>query len=185
MRINYNVTGERRKSLAVAISQELNTPIKYLFAPSFAYEVGGYHIDKTGILIGEDNPDLVADLQGLYDFKAVNEEYDTPLPQAAPVPDDIPIPHEASLGCRVSPYRDEDEPPAYGMPEKTDTMKPISLTLELPRSTFTDTALENLKRLVDSKASLIKKALDVTELRLEVSEDIVRFLRFQESNGRC
>ena len=63
MQINYNVTGTKRKSLVSAISQELNAPTKYLGAPTFAYEVGGYHIDKNGILRGTDNPGLVADLQ--------------------------------------------------------------------------------------------------------------------------
>ena len=98
MQINYNVTGEKRKSLVGAISQELNAPTKYLGAPTFAYEVGGYHIDKNGVLRGDDNPGLVADLQGLYDFKAITEEYDTPLTEAEPVPEDVQIPYEAALG---------------------------------------------------------------------------------------
>ena len=50
MRINYNVTGPKRKALVAAISQELNAPTKYLGAPTFAYEVGGYQIDKNGVI---------------------------------------------------------------------------------------------------------------------------------------
>ena len=38
MRIDYNMTGPRRKALVEAISQELNAPVKYLGAPTFAYE---------------------------------------------------------------------------------------------------------------------------------------------------
>ena len=76
MRLSYNVTGPERKSLVAAISHELNAPTKYLGAPTFAYEVGGYHIDKTGTLMGEDNRELVANLCGLHSFKAVTEEYD-------------------------------------------------------------------------------------------------------------
>ena len=52
MRLSYNVTGSERKSLVAAISHELNAPTKYLGAPTFAYEVGGYHIDKTGTVTG-------------------------------------------------------------------------------------------------------------------------------------
>lgn len=85
MRINYNVSGEKRKSLVGAVSQELNAPAKYLGAPTFAYEVGGYSVDKSGMLMGADNHYLVADVQGLHDFKAVSEEYDTPLPETEPV----------------------------------------------------------------------------------------------------
>ena len=76
MRIHYNITGASRKTLVTAISEELNAPMKYLGAPSFAYEVGGYHIDKAGTITGTDNRDLIADLQGLHSFVAVTEEYD-------------------------------------------------------------------------------------------------------------
>ena len=171
MQINYNVTGEKRKSLVGAISQELNAPTKYLGAPTFAYEVGGYHIDKTGILRGTDNPGLVADLQGLHDFKAISEEYDTPLPEAEPILDDVQIPYEAALGGRVSPYHDYEEPPAYG--------ESNHLTIELPRSAFTDMALENLKRLVESKSALIKKALGTDCTPIITGEETISFPWFQ------
>jgi hypothetical protein len=179
MQINYSVTGEKRKSLVGAISQELNVPIKYLGAPTFSYEVGGYHIDKNGILRGEDNPGLVADLQGLHDFKAITEEYDTPLTEAEPVPDDVQIPYEAALGGGVSPYHDYEEPPAYGEPDQSDAFATNHLTIEMPRSAFTDMALENLKRLVESKSSLIKKALGTDSTSIITSEETVSFPWFQ------
>lgn len=78
MKINYNVTGPERKALVAAISQELNAPTNYLGAPTFAYEVGGYHIDKNGMVTGPDNLDLEADLQGLHGFVAVERDYDEP-----------------------------------------------------------------------------------------------------------
>lgn len=78
MRINYNVTGQERKALVAAISQELNAPTNYLGAPTFAYEVGGYYIDKNGMVTGPDNLDLEADLQGVHGFEAVEREYDEP-----------------------------------------------------------------------------------------------------------
>jgi hypothetical protein len=176
MRINYNVTGAKRKSLVGAISQELNAPTKYLGAPTFAYEVGGYHINKTGVVEGEDNHELVADLCGLHDFKAETEEYDTPRPAAEPVPDGVEIPYEAALGGRVSPYRDEEEPPAYGQPESDD---PDRLIIEIPLEGFTDTALENLDRLIASKAALIKKAVGVDALPVERTETLLKFPWFR------
>ena len=172
MRINYNVSGEKRKSLVGAVSQELNAPAKYLGAPTFAYEVGGYSVDKSGMLTGADNHYLVADVQGLHDFKAVSEEYDTPLPETEPVPENVRIPYEAELGGRVSPYKDYEEPPAYGTPELAETNV---LTVEMPRSAFSELALENLKCLLESKSTLIKKALDIETLALEITEEKVRF----------
>ncbi len=176
MRIYYNVTGDRRKSLVGAVSQELNAQIKYLGAPTFAYEVSGYTIDKNGVLEGEDNSELVADLCGLHDFCAETEEYDAPLPAAAPVPEDMHIPMEAALGGRVNPYCDEEEPPAYGQPEDDE---PDRLIIEVPLEGFTDTAFENLERLISSKAALIKKAIGAEALTVERTETLLKFPWFR------
>lgn len=78
MKLHYHVTGAQRKSLVAAISQELNAPTHYHGTPTFAYEVGGYHIDQTGTVTGPDNLELEADLQGLHGFAAVEREYDEP-----------------------------------------------------------------------------------------------------------
>ena len=172
MVIKFNVTGAQRKALVSAVCEELKVPVKYLGAPTFAYEVGGYHIDKNGTLQGDDNPGLIADLQGLHGFTAISEVYDTPLPEAKPVPDDVMIPGEAALGGRVSPYRDYEEPPAYGIPKTGEIDR---LTIEMPKSALTDTAFENLKRLVASKETLIKKALGAEELPITVSDDTIKF----------
>lgn len=179
MKINYNVTGPKRKSLVAAISLELNAPTIYLGAPTFAYEVGGYHIDKNGMLDGEDNSDLVADLQGLHDFKAITEEYDTPLPEAEPVPDDAQIPYEAALGGKICPYHDYEEPPAYAEPGQSDEAETNRLTIELPKSALTDVALENLNRLVESKSSLIKKALGTDCIPIITNKETISFPWFQ------
>lgn len=172
MKIQYNVTGAQRKSLVGAIRQELNTPAKYLGAPTFAYKVGHYHIDKNGMLTGEDNPDLIADLQGLHNFKAVTEEYDAPVPDAEPVPYDVQIPYEAALGGRVSPYRDFEEPPAYEVAERNEPDRPV---IEMPADGFTNEAFDNLQKLVASKSSLIKKAIGAETLAIERLENTLKF----------
>lgn len=172
MRISYNIKGSARKSLVGAISQELSAPTKYLGAPTFSYEVGEYTIDKNGVLSSDDNPGLVADLQGLHDFKAITAEYDTPLAETEPIPEDVQIPYAAALGGRVSPYHDGEEPPSYEVTESDETDR---LTIEMPRSTFSDASIENLKRLVESKSSLIKKALGAETLDIEILDDTIRF----------
>jgi hypothetical protein len=58
----FNVLGSRRKELVVANSEYLNQPWKYLAAPSLAYTVGEYRIDKAGTLLGEASPELLAAL---------------------------------------------------------------------------------------------------------------------------
>lgn len=62
MEFNFNVTGTERKRLAGAISELIGEPVNYLGAPTFAYEVGGYHIDKNGTVTGEYAPQLFAEL---------------------------------------------------------------------------------------------------------------------------
>ncbi|HOA20603.1 MAG TPA: hypothetical protein PKH42_08960, partial [Sedimentibacter sp.] len=164
MQINYNITGEKRKSLVNAISQELNASSKYLGAPTFAYEVAGYNIDKNGVLMGNDNYELVEDLQGLYDFKAVTEEYDSPIPESEPVPEGLIIPYEAALGGRVSPYRDFEEPSNYGAKEEVEETSSIdNLELSIPMDGHSGTTLKNIVNMLSSKQHLIMKSIGIEE----------------------
>lgn len=177
MRIHYSITGANRKTLVNAIGNELNVPVTYLGAPTFAYEVGGYHIDKSGLLEGTDNRELVADLCGLHDLKAETEEYDVDLPQAEPIPEDMSIPYEAELGGRISPYRDNEEPPAYGQ------LGGERMTIEVPLEGFTEEAIVNLEKLIASKTSLIQKALGVEALPILRTETPLQFPWFSFGLG--
>lgn len=179
MKINYNITGPKRKVLVGAISLELNAPTIYLGVPTFAYEVGGYHIDKNGMLEGEDNYCLVADLQGLHDFKAITEEYDTPIPEVEPALEDVQIPYEAALGGGSNPDCDYEEPQVNAESEQSDEVETNRLTIELPKTDFNDVAIENLKRLVESKSSLIKKAIGTDCIPIITTEETIRFPWFQ------
>ena len=177
MRINYNLSGAARKALVTAIAEELNLPVHYKGAPTFAYEVGGYQIDKAGMLEGTDSHGLVADLHGLHDFKAEQEEYDT-VPQAEEsVPDDVAIPETAALGGRVSPYHDEQEPPTYAQPEGND------IVIEVPLTGFTPDKLENLIKLVKAKETLLRTALGAGDLPIQQTADTLRFPWFSLEDG--
>jgi len=169
MRIHYNLSGADRKVLITAIAEELNLPAHYQGAPTFAYEVGGYQIDKVGLLEGTDNRELVADLLGLHDFKAEQEEYDmVPLAEES-IPDDLAIPETAALGGKVSPYHDEQEPPAYAQPEGND------LVIEVPLTGFTPDKLENLIKLIKAKETLLRIALGAGDLPVQQTANTLRF----------
>lgn len=220
MKLNYNVTGSERKSLVGAISTALGVPTKYLGAPTFSYEVGGYHIDKTGTLTGPDNLDLEDALrQQGFDADGDSRHYDEPDT------------YESGLGgmgaLETFPDIDQHHPGQYAKPNApfTETMQrqideviafedlrmdgreelglgrtrredfqgengmqasdvpeadgDIGLVIEMPRASFTDTALDNLKRLVESKGSLIQKALGAETLELEITDDKVGFPWFE------
>ena len=49
------------------------------------------------------------------------------------------------------------------------------LTVSLPKDGFTDNAIGNLRKLVDAKAALIRKALGADRLDIEITEDTVSF----------
>lgn len=222
MELKYNVTGAQRKSLVGAISSLLNASTKYLGAPTFAYEVGGYHIDKSGTLIGPDNLDLEDALhQQGFDADGESRHYDEPdtyesglggmgaLDEAPDIDQHHPgqyadpeIPFTPEMQKQIDDYflglpmteeeelglgrtRREDFQGENGM-QSSDVPEPyedIGLVIEMPRSSFTDTALDNLKRLVESKSNLIKKALGTETLELEITDDKVGFPWFEDATN--
>lgn len=54
MRINYNVTGSKRKELVQAVADFLAVHPVYLGAPTFAYKVGSCQVDIHGVLTTPD-----------------------------------------------------------------------------------------------------------------------------------
>lgn len=50
MELKYNVTGARRKELVSTLSELVGEAMSYKGAPTFAYEVGPFSIDKEGTL---------------------------------------------------------------------------------------------------------------------------------------
>ena len=198
MELKYNVTGSERKSLVSTISTTLDAPTKYLGAPTFAYEVGNYHIDKIGTLTGPDNLDLEDALhQAGFDADGNSRHYDEPdtyeiglggmgtleCPEElglASAFEDLQMDGREELGLgrtRREDFQGENGMQASDVPEFD---KDIGLVIEMPRSSFTDTALDNLKRLIGSKDSLIKKALGTETLEIEITEDKVRFPWFED-----
>lgn len=59
----YNVTGVRRKELVVAVCNFIGARPEYLKAPTYAFAVGSYNIDKEGTLTGPENLALIESLK--------------------------------------------------------------------------------------------------------------------------
>ena len=197
MELKYNVTGSERKSLVGAISTLLDTPTKYLGAPTFAYEVGGYHIDKVGTLTGSDNLDLEDALHqaGFYadgDTRRYDEPdtYESGLGGMGAMPSLEELEAEAyaeremkRMAVEAQNVPDYSNRGQYGGDEIPENQEDIGLVIEMPLSSFTDTALDNLKRLVESKGNLIKKALGAETLELEITDDKVQFPWFEDGSN--
>ena len=63
MALYYHVTGEQRKALVAAVSAYTGTPVVYQNAPTFAYAIGEYCVDKEGTLTGPASEALITALQ--------------------------------------------------------------------------------------------------------------------------
>ena len=65
----------------------------------------------------------------------------------------------------------------------TDPCESAGLTVNMPRTDFTEDALHHLRKIVDSKASLLKKAIGTDHLDIIVTDDMVRFPWFPEPDA--
>ena len=94
-KFDFNVTGAKRKELVTLISRFTGCDAEYKGAPSFAYEVDYFTVDKNGTLIFDDRADsevIERLLEMLYDngFTAENDEAE---PQTEEIGLIIDIPH--------------------------------------------------------------------------------------------
>ena len=129
MNYSYNLTGAGRKALVQAISEILSKPAVYQGAPTFAYAIDSYMVDKKGTLSHSDNTD----------------------------PEEVQRLVSQLRGRGYVPENDNH------------------FTVEIPRTGFTATALDNLKKIIASKAELFKRAVGTNTVDVEVLEDKLRF----------
>jgi hypothetical protein len=153
MQVNYNVTGAQRKELVKVIADATGAKAKYMGMPTAAYEIDYFTVTKDGTL--------------LFDDRADSEEVEQVLEAIA----------AAGFECEAQEgFEEESEEPTEIAPQDATD----GLTVEMPRNFFTETALDNLKRIVESKAALIKKAVGADDLPIEVTDEKVSFPWFAE-----
>ena len=70
---------------------------------------------------------------------------------------------------------ENQEPAAEEAAPTEEVDVPDSLTISMPKDGFTDEAIANLQHLVESKATLIKKALGAETLTITVEDDKISF----------
>lgn len=163
MRVKYDVSGMHRKNLAKEIAKWLCLGVKYLGAPSFAYEIGACKLDPDGNLtINTESDNMLIEplLEHLEDegYRRIDES-----PQEA-----------ESSGLETEPKNDTEEVVTAAQSED------LGLTVAMPRESFTEEALQNLQKLIDAKGSLIKKALAVDSLPIEVDDEKISFPWFSD-----
>jgi len=150
MTVKYNVTGTKRKELVQLISNFTGCESKYMGAPSFAYEVDYFTVDRDGALFFDDRADsevIERLLEMLYDngFEAEG------LPEA-----------------------DNEK-----VEEESTEVEITGLAIEIPMTDLTETSIKNVRALVAAKGNLIKKAFCVDELPINIIDDRLDFPWFR------
>ena len=139
---------ENRKAAAQRLAEITGETSRYTKVPRCAFQVGPFFFEKDGtVTVTED-----ADLQPLRTL--VDEGILEPF-------DDEPVSQEAPAETETDVL--EETPAEEG------------LTVSMPIDGFTDSAIDNLKKLIEAKGRLIKKAVAADRLDLEIAEDRVSF----------
>lgn len=182
MERRFNVTGERRKEMVKVISGIVGMKAVYMRMPTCAYAISNFTVSKEGALAWDErsSEELVEKvLAGLAQAGFTAEPEETEEAQAEPE-DSTEETAEVQETAGPEDSAEADAPETAAGEESAEPQEGIGLTVSLPRESFTDTALENLHRLVDAKAALIKKALAVESLPVEADAEKVSFPWFAD-----
>lgn len=159
MEIRYNVTGARRKELVKVISDTTGAKAEYKFMPTCNYEIDYFTVTKDGTL--------------LFDDRADSEEIEQVLEAIA----------IAGFECEPQDGGDSEAEEVSETEDSVAQAATEGLTVAVPRDSLSEAAIENLQRIVDSKAALIKKALGSDSLPIDVTDEKVSFPWFTEMDS--
>lgn len=147
--------GADRKALVTAMGEILEVRPKYLGMPTAAYEVDYFRIDKNGVVEFDDSADS-EEIENL--LERLSEKGFT----AAEMP-----PTAAEGEAKEVSDNEPDEPQGES----------VGLTVAVP---LDEVMVGNLTALLEAKGSLIKKALGIDGLPVEVGEEKISFPWFSE-----
>jgi len=171
MTIKYGCRADERKRLVRAISEYMETFPEYASAPTCNYTISYITVDRNGTVIS-DRDENDEETQGMIEYLA-SKGYE-PVPE---VTDEETVSPSGTYLPEVVPADDEEQSPTALENEDSDL-----LTIEIPKNGFTEGNLTNLRKIVESKASLLKKSLGTDDLSIEISDDIIRFPWFHPNN---
>jgi len=183
MRINFNRTGAERKALVTAMGEILEVAPKYLGMPSASYEVDYFTIDREGTVIFSDRADS-EEVENLLEQLAkrgfiaesgeTSQEEDNVYSEEAAenvTADETETATEEETVDETEADEVEETPA-----EDVDSDAP-RLTISLP---LDKVDAGKLARILEAKGNLIKKALGVDNLPIEIGEDTISFPWFSE-----
>lgn len=204
MKVNYNIQKEERKAMVGIVGEALGIKPAYCGAPSFSYKVGAFEITKEGSLCFDDATDeaTVARVRTALREAGFTSEDGENEASCEGTGADEPIQTESTVeeptavdAAEIESSRTEttaDEPTVVeteadkqiqtetsaevtAMEEAVAATDEDSLSISLPRTLFTETALQNLDALLLSKGRLIRHAFDIREATYTLTGDRITF----------
>lgn len=153
MTIYYNA--QDRKPLVKAISEFTGADAVYMRTPTYAYQIDYFTVTREGNLEFDDRADS-EEIEGLLEFLA-----------------------ERGFIVEVADT-EPTETASEKVPVSTDSAEhsePVELTVEVP---LDGSAVDNLAKLLEAKGRLIRRALAVDSLPIEVTDNTVKFPWFAD-----
>lgn len=150
MKARTERTGKERKALVEAIATIIGEKATYLGMPTAGYEIGSITVDRDGSIACEDEEMMKELISSLAD---------------------------AGISAEIEEVQEELETEEAEEIETTEKTDSTGLTISLP---LDKVAVGNLTNLLTAKGSLIKKALSIDELPIDIGEDRISFPWFTE-----
>ena len=150
MKIHYNIMKEQRKKMVEIVGRTLGVQPIYCGAPTFAYRVGAFEITRDGSICFGDEADEA----------------------------EVERVRLALRGAGFAAEEDESEMTTAEVETAAMTDDEDRLTISLPRSFLTETALKNLDALLASKGKLIQKAFNIEKAAYTLTDETINFAWF-------
>ena len=148
---HFNAIGEAKKRLVKLISSHLGVESRYLGAPSFAYSIGNYTVNKDSSLSWDEDDERTAGL-----LEAIKAE-----------------------GFTTTEDEEVEEEEVLVEEEMEEEAEANRLCISFPKSLYDGRTLENLKTLVQAKGALMKKAFRTESLEIVEDDEKVSFPWFE------
>ena len=187
MKVNYNIQKEERKAMVGIVGKAVSEKPVYCGAPTFSYKIGAFEITKDGSLCFDDATDEVTVARvrtALREADFMSEDGETEPSCADTGAKESSATESATSETPCANTAQNDSTPTemtVDTPTSTETTdaeadsSEDSLSISLPRSLFTETALQNLDALLLSKGRLIRHAFDIREATYTLEGDRITF----------
>lgn len=156
MTIYYNA--QDRKPLVKAISEFTGADAVYMRTPTYAYRIDYFTVTREGNLEFDDRADS-EEIEGLLEFLAGRGF----------------IAEVADTSGTEQPEMASEEVPETA--DNAEHSEPVGLTVEVP---LDGPAVGNLTKLLEAKGRLIRRALSLDSLQIEVTDNTVKFPWFAD-----